>query len=180
MSFAPRVNVVRPRDSSGRLLPRSGSRDHTPDESADSPRMQNEPGSSSRDGQQIHVDPSDHVVIPGDSGVPREGFGIEGNDDNPHFQRVPDRVSDEHTFVESQLKSPQPSGTRAPLPRRRITTQQFERNVRARQSNSRVLFLQVKRHWHSVRVAWNLLFCRQNNGKKVGVEFELSCDCRHV
>ena len=99
VSFALRVNVVRPRDSSGRLLPRSGSRDHTPDESADSPRMQNEPGSSSRDGQQIHVDPSDHVVIPGDSGVPREGFGIEGNDDNPHFQRVPDRVSDEHPLL---------------------------------------------------------------------------------
>ena len=52
VSFAPRVTVVRSRDSSGRFLPRSDSRDNTPVESADSPRMQNEPGSFSRDGQQ--------------------------------------------------------------------------------------------------------------------------------
>ena len=102
--FAPRVHVVRPRDSSGRFLPRSGSRDNTPDESAVSPRMQNEPGSSYRDGQQINVDPSDHVVIPGDSEVPREGFQIEGNDDNPHFQHVPDRVSDEHPLLNLNLQ----------------------------------------------------------------------------
>ena len=66
--------------------------------------MQNEPGSSYRDGQQINVDPSDHVVIPGDSKVPREGFEIEGNDDNPKFQRVPDRASDEHPLLNLNLQ----------------------------------------------------------------------------
>ena len=39
VSSAPRVNIVRSRDSSGRFLPRSDSLDNTPNESADSPRM---------------------------------------------------------------------------------------------------------------------------------------------
>ena len=53
VSFATRVNVgsPRPRDSSGRVLPRSDSHQSTHEMSADSPRMHNEPGSSSRDGQ---------------------------------------------------------------------------------------------------------------------------------
>ena len=38
----------------------------THDESADSPRMHNEPGSSTRDGQPINVDAPDHVVVPQD------------------------------------------------------------------------------------------------------------------
>ena len=166
VSSAPRVNVVRPRDSSGRFIPRSGARDNTPDEAADSPRMQNEAGSSSRDGQQIRVDPPDHVVIAGDSEVPREGSEIEGDDDNPNFQRVPGQVSDEHCIVESQVQSLQSSELQLPRRRRRITSQQFERHVRARQSTSSVpLFFQVKQHWHSVRVAWNLLVCLQTMEK---------------
>ena len=138
VSFAPHVNVVRPRDSSGRFLPRSDSRDNTPNVSADSPRMQNEPGSSSRDGQQIYVGPSDYVVRSGDSEV-NTSRGIAGNDDNSNPQRVPSRGSDEHSSVESQLRSPQTPEIHVPLPRRRITTQQFERNVRARTSTSSVL-----------------------------------------
>ena len=51
-SFAPRVNVGthQPRDSSGRFLTRSDSHQSIHDESADPPRMHNEPGSF-RDGQ---------------------------------------------------------------------------------------------------------------------------------
>ena len=54
----------------------------------------------------------------------------------PIFQRVPDpdQPSEENPPVESQ--SPQSSEPRLPHPRRRITTQQFDRNVRARQSTS--------------------------------------------
>ena len=42
--------------------------------------------------------------------------------------------------------------------------------MRERQPPVFFLFLQAKPHWHSVRVAWNLLVCRQNNGKRFGVE----------
>ena len=38
----------------------------THDDSADSPRMHHEPGSSSRDGQPLNVDAPDHVVVPRD------------------------------------------------------------------------------------------------------------------
>ena len=51
VSSSSRVNVVRFRDSSGRFLPRSDSHQSAHDESADSHRMRNEPGSSSRDGR---------------------------------------------------------------------------------------------------------------------------------
>ena len=128
--------------------------------------MQNEPGSSSRDGHRIRVDPPDYVVIPSDSEVPREGSEIEGDDDNPNFQRGPGQVSDEHAIVESKVQSLQSSELQLPRRRRRITSQQFERHVRARQSTSSVPpIFQVKQHWHSVRVAWNLLVCRQTMEK---------------
>ena len=46
------------------------------------------------------------------------------------------------------------------------------RETCARDSQHRVfiLFPLVKLLWHSVRIAWNLLVCRINNGKEVGVE----------
>ena len=138
VGFSPRVNVVRPRDGSGRFLPRSDSYQSTHDESADSPRMRNEPGSSSRDGQPSRVDAPDHAVIPCGVEMPCEEFEVGANDENPNFQRVPDRPSDENPSVEPQLKLPQSSEPWLPHPRRRITTQQFERNVRARQSTSSV------------------------------------------
>ena len=47
VSSSSRVSIVRFRDSSGRFLPRSHPHQSAHDESADSPRMQNEPGSSS-------------------------------------------------------------------------------------------------------------------------------------
>ena len=102
----------------------------------DSPRLQNEPGSSSRVGQPIQVDEPDHAVIPGGVEMQGEEFEVGANDENPNFQRVPDQPSDENPHVESQ--SPQSSEPRLPHPRRPITTQQFERNVRARQSTSSV------------------------------------------
>ena len=116
-----RVHVVRNRDSSTRLLPRSDSHQRTHDESEDSPRMRHEPGSCSRDGQPIRVDAPDHVVIPGDVEMPGEEFEVGANDENHNFQRVPDQPSDGNP----QLQSPQSSEPRLPHPRRRITTQQF-------------------------------------------------------
>ena len=134
VSSSSRVNVVRFRDSSGRFLPRSDSHQSAHDESANSSRTQNEPGSSSRVGQPIQVDEPDHAVIPGDVEMQGEEFEVGANDENPNFQRVPDQPSDENPPVES--KSLQSSEPRVPHPRRRITSQQFERNVRARQSTS--------------------------------------------
>ena len=96
--------------------------------------MRNEPGSSSRDGQPIRVDAPDHAVIPGDLEMQGEEFEVGANDENSNFQRVPDHPSDENTHVEPQ--SPQSTDPRLPHPRRRITSQQLERNVRAIQSTS--------------------------------------------
>ena len=118
----------------GRLLPRSDSHQSAHDESENSSRMRNEPGSSCRDGQLIRVDAPDHAVIPGDVEMHGEEFEVGANDENPNFQRVPDQLSEEKSLVEPQ--SPQSSQPRLPHPRRRVTAQQFERNVRARQSTS--------------------------------------------
>ena len=63
-----------------------------------------------------------------------EEFEVGANDENSNSQRVPDHPSDETPHVEPQ--SPQSSEPRLPHPRRRITSQQFERDVRARQSTS--------------------------------------------
>ena len=63
-----------------------------------------------------------------------EEFEVGANDENPNFQRIPDQPSDENPPVESH--SPKSSEPRLPHPRRRITSQQFKRNVRARQSTS--------------------------------------------
>ena len=92
VSSSSRVNVVRFGDSSGRFLPRSDSHQSAHDESADSRRMQNEPGSSSRVGQPIQVDEPDHAVIPGDVEMQGEEFEVGANDENPNFQRVPDKT----------------------------------------------------------------------------------------
>ena len=136
VSFAPGVNVGnhRPRDSTGRFLPRSDSHRSTHDESADSPRMHNEPGSSSRDGQPINVDAPDHVVLPRDVEMPSGEFEVGAHDASPNFQLVSEQFFEEHPLVEPQLQS-SPCEPPLPPPRRRITTQQFQRNVRARQSN---------------------------------------------
>ena len=134
VSSSSRVNVVRLRDSSERFLPRSDSHQIAHDESENSSRIRNEAGSSSRDGQPIRVDAPDHAVIPGVVEMQGEEFEVRANDENPNFQRVPDQPSEENPPVESQ--SPKSSEPRSPHPRRRITTQQFERNVRARQSTS--------------------------------------------
>ena len=96
--------------------------------------MRNEPGSSSRDGQPIRVDAPDHAVIPEDVEIQGEEFEVGANDENPNFIRVPDHPSFENPHVEPE--APQSSEPRLPHPRRRITSQQFERNVHARQSTS--------------------------------------------
>ena len=119
--------------------------------------MRNEPGSS-RDGQPIRVDAPDHAVIPGDVEMQGEEFEVGANDENPNFQRVPDQdqPSEENPHVESQ--SPQSSEPRNSL-----------RETCARDSRRRVflLFLPAKMLWHSVRIAWNLLVYRTNNGKRL-------------
>ena len=134
VSSSSRVNVVRFRDSCGRFLPRSDSHQSAQDESDHSSRIRNELGPSSQDGQPIRVDAPDHAVMPGDVEMQGEEFEVAANDENPNFQRVPypDQPSEENPHVESQS----PQSSRLPHPQRRITTQQFERNVRARQSTS--------------------------------------------
>ena len=87
-----------------------------------------------RVGQPVQVDEPDHAVIPVAVEMQGEEFEVGANDENPNFQRVPDQPSDENPPVESQ--SLQSSEPRLPHPRRLITSQQFERNVRARQSTS--------------------------------------------
>ena len=114
------------------LSQQSDSHQSAHDESENSPRVRNEPGSSSRDGQPIRVDAPDHAVIPGD--VEGGEFEVGAIDENSNFQRVPGHPSDENPHVEPQ--SPRSSEPRLPHPRRRFTSQQFERNVRARQSVS--------------------------------------------
>ena len=127
VSSSSRVDVDRFRDSSGRFLPRSDSHQSAHDESADSPRMHDEPGSSSRVGQPIQVDEPDHAVIPSDVEMQGEEFEVGANVENSNLQRVPG-----HPLIKILLLN-QP---RLPHPRRRITSQQFERNVRARESTS--------------------------------------------
>ena len=87
---------------------------------------------------QFRVDSPAHAVITGDVEMPGEEFEIGADDENPNFQRVPDQLSDENHPVDPQSQSPQFSEPRLPHPQRRITTQQFERNVRARHSTSSV------------------------------------------
>ena len=130
-SSSSRVSGVRFRGSSGRFLRRSDSHQSAHDESENSPRVRNEPGSSSRDGQPIRVDAPDHAVIPGDVEMQGEELEVGANDENPNFQRVPDHLSDENRHVEPQ--SSQSSEPRLPHPRRRITSQQFEKK-RARET----------------------------------------------
>ena len=67
-----------------------------------------------------------------------EGLEVGANDAKPNFQRVPEQLSEENPSVEPQLQSPQSSEPQLLPSRRRITTQQFERDVRARQSTSSV------------------------------------------
>ena len=106
VSFAPRVHVGnhRPRDSTGRLFPRSDSHRSTHDESADAPRMHNDPGSS-RDGQPIKVDAPDHVVLPRDVDMPSGEFDVEAAENNPNFQPVPAQFLEENPSVEPPLQS---------------------------------------------------------------------------
>ena len=68
--------------------------------------MHNEPGSSSRDGQPIHVDAPDHAVIPGDVEMPSGEFEVGADDENTNFQRVPEQLAEENPSVEPQLQSP--------------------------------------------------------------------------
>ena len=63
--------------------------------------MRNERGSSSRDGQSIRVDASDHAVIAEDVEMQDEEFEVGANDENPNLQRVPDQASEEHPPIES-------------------------------------------------------------------------------
>ena len=87
-----RVSAVRFREISGRFLPPSDSHQSAHDESENSPRVRNEPRSSSRDGQPIRVDAPDHAVIPGDVEIQGEEFEVGANDENSNFQRIPDHL----------------------------------------------------------------------------------------
>ena len=65
-------------------------------------------------------------------------FEVGADDEYPSFELYPEQLLEGNSSVEPQLQSSQPSEPPLPPPRRRITTQQFERNVRARQSTSSV------------------------------------------
>ena len=80
VSFSPRVNVVRPLDSSGHFLPRSDSHQSTHDESTDSPRMRNERRSFSRNGQPNRADAPDHTVIHSGVEKPNKEFDVGTSD----------------------------------------------------------------------------------------------------
>ena len=105
VSFVSRVNVGnhRPRDNSGRFLPRSDSHQSTHDESADSPRMHTEPRSSSRDGQPINIDAPNHAVLHRDVEMPSGEFEVGADDENPDFQHLTEQLSEENPSVEAQL-----------------------------------------------------------------------------
>ena len=62
--------------------------------------------------------------------------GTEG--EPPNYQPVPGQPVEENPSVEPPLQPSQLLKPLAPLPRRRITTQQLESNVRARRSSSSV------------------------------------------
>ena len=126
--------------------------------------MQIEPGSSSRDGQQIRVDPPDHVVIPCDSEVPREGSEIEGDDDNPIFNVFQVKFPMNTPLLNLNCNHPNPLSHSYHVHEDESHLNSLkEMCVRDSQPPVFLLFLQVKQHVHSVRVAWNLLVCRQNN-----------------
>ena len=127
--------------------------------------MRNEPGASSRDGQPIRVDAPDHAVMPGDAEMQGEESEVGANDKNPNFQRQinpPMKI----LLLNHSHTNPLSHGCHihedeAPLNSWRETC--------ARDSQRRVfiLFPLVKLLWHSVRIAWNLLVCRINNGKRL-------------
>ena len=128
---------------------------------------------------QIRVDAPDHAVIPGDVEMQFAEFAVEANDENPNFQRVPDHPSDENPHVESQ--SLQSSEPRLPHAQRRITSQQFERNVRARQSTSSSYPV----HSSEPALAFSAdslepACLSSKQWKKGWCRSELPCDCRHV
>ena len=119
------------------------------------------------------------LLIPGDVEMEGEEFEVGANGENPNFQRVPDQSSDENPLVESH--SPQSSEPRLPHPRRRITSQKFERNVRARQSTSS--FHPVPSCEAALAFSADSLepACLSNKQwKRGGCRSELSCDSRHV
>ena len=165
LTSSSRVSAVRFRDSSGRFLPQSDSHQSVHDESENSPRVRNEPGSSSRDGQPIRVDAPDHAVIPGDVEIQGEEVEVGANDENPNFQRVPDHPSDDLMLNHSR---PNPLSHDCHIHEDESLLNSL-RETCARDSQHRVflLFLLVKLLWHSVRIAWILLVCRKTMEKRL-------------
>ena len=118
-------------------------------------------------------------MIPGDVELQGEEFEVGANVKNPNLERVPDQPSDENPPVESQ--SPQSSEPRLPHPRRRITSQQFEGNVRARQSKSSFHPAPSSEAALAVSADSLELACLSNKQREKGwCRSELPCDCRHV
>ena len=109
------------------------------------------------------------VVLLRDVDMPSGEFDVGADEENPNFQFVPDQHLEENPSVEPPLQSPQPSEPPLPPPRRRITTQQFERNVRARQSNSSVPPVPSSEAALPFSACSSEPACRRNNGK-LGVE----------
>ena len=75
--------------------------------------------------------------------MPSGEFEVGTDDENPNLQPVPEQLLEENPSVAPPLQSSQPSEPPLPPRRRRVTTQQFERNVRARQSTSSACSLEL-------------------------------------
>ena len=136
------------------------------DESENSSRMRNEPGSSSRDGQPIRVDAPDHVVIPGDVEMQGEEFEIGANDENPIFNVFQINLPKKIFLMNHSRANPLSHDCHIHEDESLLNSL---RETCARDSQRRVffLFLLVKLLWHSVRIDSNLIVCRINSGKRL-------------
>ena len=75
-----------------------------------------------------------HFEVPEDVETLSGEFDVGTEEENPNLQRVPERLFEELLSVEPPLQQSEPEPL-VPQPRRRITTQQFERNLCATQEN---------------------------------------------
>ena len=165
-SSSSRVNVVRFRDSSGRFLPRSDSHQSAHDESENSPRMRNEPGSSSRVGQPIRVHEPDHAVIQVMWKCKVKNSRLERMTRIPIFNVF--QTNPPMKILLLNHSRPNPLSHDCHIHEDESLLNSLRESC-ARDTQRRVflLFPLVKLPWHSVRIAWNLLACRINNEKRL-------------
>ena len=137
-------------------------------ESADSPRMPNEPRSTSHDEQPINVDAPGHVVLHRDVDMPSGEFDVGADDEIPISNLFQTSFSKKTLLLYHRC-------SRHNLLSHRYHINEDEsplnnsREKCARNSQLRLFTrsLPMKQLWHPVRVAGSLLACRRNNRKMV-------------